>query len=35
MPAPVSPISRLLGYRRLIAVIAGFGTSFALAPYGL
>jgi apolipoprotein N-acyltransferase len=29
------PVSRLLHYRRLIAVIAGVGTSFAFAPYGL
>ena len=32
MPAPDGPISRLLRYRRLIAVIAGVGTSFAFAP---
>ena len=35
MPAPDGPISRLLRYRRLIAVIAGVGTSFAFAPYDL
>ena len=35
MPAPDGPVSRLLRYRRLIAVIAGVGTSFAFAPYGL
>jgi len=35
MPTPDGPISRLLRYRRLIAVIAGVGTSFAFAPYGL
>ncbi len=34
MPAPDGPISRLLHYRRLIAVLAGVGTSFAFAPYG-
>ena len=35
MPAPVRPVSRLLRYRRLIAVLAGAGTSFAFAPYEL
>ena len=34
MPAPDGPVSRLLRYRRLIAVVAGAGTSFAFAPYG-
>ncbi len=34
MPAPDGPVSRLLRYRRLIAVLAGVGTSFAFAPYG-
>ena len=33
MPAPDGPVSRLLRYRRLIAVLAGVGTSFAFAPY--
>jgi apolipoprotein N-acyltransferase len=35
MPAPIRPVSRLLRHRRLIAVLAGAGTSFAFAPYGL
>jgi apolipoprotein N-acyltransferase len=35
MPAPEGPVSRLLRYRRLIAVTAGAGTAFAFAPYGL
>jgi apolipoprotein N-acyltransferase len=35
MPAPDGPVSRLLRYRRLIAVVAGIGTSFAFAPYEL
>ena len=35
MPAPDGPVSRLLRYRGLIAVIAGVATSFAFAPYGL
>jgi apolipoprotein N-acyltransferase len=34
MPAPHGPVSRLLHYRRLIAVLAGIVTSFAFAPYG-
>ena len=35
MPAPDGPVSRLLRYRRLIAVLAGVATSFAFAPYEL
>jgi apolipoprotein N-acyltransferase len=35
MPAPVGHLSRFLRYRRLIAVLAGAGTSFAFAPHGL
>ncbi len=34
MAAPDTPVSRLLHYRRLVAVLAGIGTSFAFAPYG-
>jgi apolipoprotein N-acyltransferase len=34
MPAPDGPVSRLLRYRRLVAVLAGVVTSFAFAPYG-
>ncbi len=34
MAAPVTHVSRLLHYRRLVAVLAGIGTSFAFAPYG-
>jgi apolipoprotein N-acyltransferase len=33
MPKPESPVSRMLHYRRLIAVAAGAATSFAFAPY--
>ena len=35
MPPPEGPITWILRYRELIAVIAGVGTSFAFAPYGL
>src|SRR5262245_57832597 len=35
MPKPEGLVSRLLRYRRLIAVIAGAATSFAFAPYEL
>jgi apolipoprotein N-acyltransferase len=35
MAAPDGPVSRLLRYRHLVAVIAGVGTSFAFAPFGL
>jgi apolipoprotein N-acyltransferase len=34
MAAPETTVSRLLHYRRLLAVLAGIGTSFAFAPYG-
>jgi len=34
MPAPDGPVSRLLHYRRLVAVLAGIATSFAFAPWG-
>jgi len=35
MPAPESPVARLARRGSLIAMIAGAGTSFAFAPYGL
>jgi apolipoprotein N-acyltransferase len=35
MPARDGPLSRFLRHRRLIAVLAGAGTSFAFAPYDL
>jgi apolipoprotein N-acyltransferase len=35
MPSPTGPVSRLLRYRRLIAVLAGAATSLAFAPYDL
>jgi apolipoprotein N-acyltransferase len=35
MPSPTGPVSRLLRYRRFIAVLAGAATSFAFAPYNL
>jgi hypothetical protein len=35
VPPPEGPITRILRYRELIALIAGAGTSFAFAPYGL
>jgi apolipoprotein N-acyltransferase len=35
MPAPDGPVSRLLRRGSLIAAIAGAGTAFAFAPYGL
>ena len=35
MPSPTGPVSRLLAYRRLIAVLAGAATSFSFAPYDL
>src|SRR6188508_658896 len=34
MAAPETTVSRLLHYRRLVAVLAGIVTSFAFAPYG-
>ena len=34
MPAPDGHVSRLLRYRRLVAVLAGVLTAFAFAPYG-
>jgi apolipoprotein N-acyltransferase len=35
MPPPESPVARLARHGSLIALIAGAGTSFAFAPYGL
>jgi apolipoprotein N-acyltransferase len=35
MPPPEGRIARALRYRELIAALAGAGTSFAFAPYGL